>query len=88
MAIETSRERNALAVGIAIADPYANEKKLGKALDASEQAGRTGAEPAKPMTEDELRRAVGEHARGVGALPPDFDEALNDLDQLVQDAAE
>ncbi|MCW3101296.1 MAG: hypothetical protein JWL77_6914, partial [Chthonomonadaceae bacterium] len=87
-AIETRRERYALAVGIAIANLYANEKKLGKAYDAWEQAGRTGAEPAKPMTEDQLRRAVGEHARGVVALLPDFDEALNDLDQVEHDAEE
>jgi hypothetical protein len=87
-AIETRRERYALAVGIAIANLYANEKKLSKAHDAWKQAGRTGAEPAKPMIEDQLRRAVGEHARGVVALLPDFDEALNDLDLVEHDAEE
>jgi hypothetical protein len=81
-AIETRRERYALAVGIAIANLYANEKKLRMAHDAWVQAKGSGAEPDKPMTEAQLRRAVAEHARGVVALLPDFDEALNDLDQV------
>jgi hypothetical protein len=52
------------------------ERKLQKKYIAWDDSGRQGAAPELPMSEDQMRRALRESARGVIALLPDFDKVL------------
>jgi hypothetical protein len=78
-ALEVRREKYALAVGVVVASIYAQEDRLTKAYQRWKESENGGEEPEKPMTEAQIRRALAQHARGVLALMPDFDQLLGDV---------
>lgn len=75
------RERYAIAVGAAVANLYLIEEKLRKAHATWEQEANGREEPARPMTDAQLKRALAEHARGVLTLLPEFDQLLGDVER-------
>ncbi|HWY18595.1 MAG TPA: hypothetical protein VNY27_07780 [Solirubrobacteraceae bacterium] len=78
--LQARKDRYGLAVGVTVANLWTQEDKLQRAYTAWEQAQNGREEPPKPMTEEQRQRALVEHARGVIALLPDFDELLADDD--------
>jgi hypothetical protein len=78
-ALDGRRERYAIGVGVVVANLVQAEKKIRRKHDAW-AGGKNGAEePSKPMTDEQLRRALAEAAGGVVALLPDFDELVKEL---------
>jgi hypothetical protein len=75
-ALNARRDRYAIAVGVTVANLSVQERKLQRRYNAWEEGGRQGTEPESPMTEEQMRRALRESARGVIALLPDFDKVL------------
>lgn len=74
-------ERYALGAGVAVANLCQQEEQLKRAYrewEESREAGEDGEEPPKPMTAEQLGRALEQAARGVVALLPDFDRLLGD----------
>lgn len=80
-ALDTRRERYALAVGVVIANLTQEEKKIQRRREAWEARQNGNEEPSKPMTEEQMRRALAEAAHGIITLLPDFDALVTDLDQ-------
>jgi hypothetical protein len=86
--LQGRKDRYGLAVGVTVANLWMGEDKLVKAHTAWQQAMNGGEEPLCPMSDEQRQRALVEHARGVIALLPDFDELLDDdVDQHVADEA-
>lgn len=78
--LETRNERYGLAVGVTVANMTLEERKITKKHEAWE-ARRNGAdEPTKPLTPEQMQRALAEAARGVVALMPDFDALTAQLE--------
>lgn len=78
-ALDLRRDKYALAVGVTVANLWAQEKKLGEAHKRWEEGGKQGPEPEQPMSDAQKQRALVEDARGVLTLLPDFDQLLGDL---------
>jgi hypothetical protein len=74
-------ERYGLGVGVTVANLELRERKLRAKHEAWEGRQNGAEEPPKPMSTDQLHRALAEAARGVVALMPDFDQLLNDFDE-------
>lgn len=79
--LNTRRDRYGLAVGITVANMTLEERKIAKKRTAYEAKPNGTEEPPKSMSDDQMRRALAEAARGVVALMPDFDQLLGDLDR-------
>ena len=63
---------------------WVQEKKIEQAYKRWEDEGKQGAEPERPMSDAQMRRALVEDARGVIALLPDFDTAIGDVGQVAE----
>jgi hypothetical protein len=74
-------ERYGLGVGVTVANLELRERKIRAKHEAWEARQNGAEEPPKPMSTDQLHRALAEAARGVVALMPDFDQLLNDFDE-------
>jgi hypothetical protein len=75
------REQYALAIGVVIANLTQEEKKIQRKHEAWEARQNGNEEPTKPMSEDQMRRAMAEAAHGVITLMPDFDALAGELDE-------
>lgn len=78
--LETRHERYGLAVGIIVANLTLEERKITKKHEAWEAKQNGTEEPTRPMTPEQMQRALGEAARGVVALMPDFDALTAELE--------
>ena len=74
-------ERYGLGVGIAVANLEQRERAIRKKWDAWKAKENGVEEPPRALDPAQMQRALGETARGVVALMPDFDALLNDFDQ-------
>lgn len=74
-------ERFGLAVGVTVANLAMRERRLRQKYEAWEAKQNGTDEPTKPMSQEQMHRALAEAARGVLALMPDFDQLLGDLDE-------
>jgi hypothetical protein len=84
-ALDGRRERYALGVGVVVANLQQQEKKIQRRHEAWEARQNGNEQPPKPMTEDQMRRALAEAAHGVLTLMPDFDALLNDIEEPRED---
>lgn len=78
--LETRNERYGLAIGIIVANTTLEERKLAKKFEAWEAKQNGTEQPSKPMTPEQMQRALAEAARGVVALMPDFDALTAELE--------
>jgi hypothetical protein len=74
-------ERYGLAVGVTVANLALRERRLRQRYEVWEAKQNGTDEPTKPMSQEQMHRALAEAARGVLALMPDFDQLLGDLDE-------
>lgn len=74
-------ERYGLGVWVTVANLELRERKIRTKHEAWKARQNGAEEPPKPMSTDQLQRALAEAARGVVALMPDFDQLLNDFDE-------
>jgi hypothetical protein len=77
--LTSRRDRYGLAVGVTVANLVLGERKHRQKHEAWLAKPNGAVEPAKPMSQDQVNRALAEAARGVLALMPDFDQLLGDL---------
>ncbi len=77
--LTSRRDRYGLAVGVTVANLMLGERKLRQKHEAWQAKQNGAVEPTKPMSQDQMNRALAEGARGVLALMPDFDQLLGDL---------
>jgi len=77
--MDIRKEKYALSLGVTIANLCQAERKLWKNHLAWEEARRQGDEPAKPMDEEQLRRAINEAASGTIAFLLDMDNVFTEL---------
>ena len=64
-ALDVRKDKYALAIGVTVANMWVQEKKIEQAYKRWEDEGKQGAEPERPMSDAQMRRALVEDARGV-----------------------
>jgi hypothetical protein len=77
--LESRRERYALGVGVGVANLAMREREVRKKHEAWQARQNGNQEPSRSLDSVQQQRALGEGARGVVALMPDFDALLGDL---------
>lgn len=78
--LETRHERYGLALGIIVANLTLEERKVTKKHETWEAKQNGTEEPPKPMTPEQMHRAMAEAARGIVSLMPDFDALTAELE--------
>ncbi len=81
VALNLRRERYGIALGVAIANLWVQEETIAKRYTRWQANGSGGEGPEIALTETQKRRAVGQAARGILALLPDFDYLTAELEE-------